>query len=84
MSSYKISENVAVSESGFLFMPNTGESFTVNETGQTILKLLKEGKNEEEIIREITDIFDVEPNRAQRDLDEFLIMLQNLNLVKKL
>ncbi len=84
MGDYKISENLAVSESGFLFMANTGESFTVNETGRLILKMLKEGKNEDEIIAEITNEFDVDTETAQRDFDEFLTMLKNLNLVEQL
>ncbi len=81
MGEYKISENLAVSESGFLFMANTGESFTVNETGRLILRMLKEGRSEEEIITAITDEYDVDAETAQRDFDEFLTLLRNMNLV---
>jgi len=58
MAQYKISGNLAVSENGFLFMPNTGESFTVNETGREIISLLKEGLSEEEIITRMTEKYD--------------------------
>ncbi len=81
MTQYKISENLALSDSGFLFKANTGESFTVNETGLLILKNLKEGKSEDEIIDLLTEEYDVEKEMAQRDFDEFLTLLKNLDLV---
>jgi len=84
MPEYKISENLAVSESGFLFMANSGESFTVNETGRFIIGSLKESKSEEEILNSLTQTFDIDYDTAQRDFDEFLTMLKNLNLVEKL
>jgi PqqD family protein of HPr-rel-A system len=83
MAQYKISGNLAVSENGFLFMPNTGESFTVNETGREIISLLKEGLSEEEIITRMTEKYDVDPETAQRDFDEFITMLRNLKLVEE-
>jgi len=84
MNSYKISSNLAVSENGFLFLPNTGESFTVNDTGRLIINLLRDGKDEEEIIKELLNNFEVDLETAQRDFDEFLTMLRNLNLVEEL
>ena len=36
----KLKKNIAVSETGFLFDPNTGESYNLNNTGQLIIKLL--------------------------------------------
>jgi len=77
----KVSENLAVSDSGFIFMANSGEVFTVNETGRFIIQKLKEEKNETEILEMLTDEFDVDTETAQRDFDEFLTMLKNLNLV---
>lgn len=81
MTQYKISENLALSDSGFLFKANTGESFTVNETGLLILKNLKEGKSEDEIIDLLTEEYEVEKEMAQRDFDEFLTLLKNFDLV---
>ncbi len=84
MSEYKISDNLAVSESGFLFMANSGESFTVNETGRFIINNLKENKSEEEILSLLTNEFDIDIDTAQRDFDEFLTLLRNLKLVEEL
>ncbi len=84
MSEYRISDNLAVSESGFLFMANSGESFTVNETGRFIINSLKENKSEEEILSSLTNEFDIDIETAQRDFDEFLTLLRNLKLVEEL
>ncbi len=84
MSEYRISDNLAVSESGFLFMANSGESFTVNETGKFIINNLKENKTEEEILSSLTNEFDIDIETAQRDFDEFLTLLSNLKLVEEL
>ena len=81
MTQYKISENLALSDSGFLFKADTGESFTVNEVGLFILKHLKEGKDDGAIIQLLTDEYEVEKETAQRDFDEFVTLLKNLNLV---
>ncbi len=83
MAQYKISENLALSESGFLFKANTGESFTANETGLFILKNLKEGKSEDEIINLLTEEYEVEKEMAQRDFDEFLTLIKNFDLVSQ-
>ncbi len=84
MSEYKIPETIAVSENGFMFIPNTGESFMVNKTGRFIINKLKEGKSDQEIIEMMIDEYDVDFETAQRDFDEFITMLSNLKLVEEL
>jgi PqqD family protein of HPr-rel-A system len=84
MSEYKVSESLAISDSGFLFMPSTGESFTVNETGILIITLLKKGATENEIIEELIKQYDIDRETAQRDFDEYITLLRNLKLIEKL
>jgi len=38
----KIRPNIAISENGFIFNPDTGESFTVNPIGREIIRISKE------------------------------------------
>ena len=45
----KIKRNIALSDSGFVFDPSTGDSFSTNPIGLEIIKSLKEGKTKEEI-----------------------------------
>lgn len=79
----KIKRNIAVSETGFLFDPQTGESFNLNKTGQMIFKFLAEQKDEDEIIKIISEQYDLDSNTFQRYLDEFKMILRQFNLTEK-
>ncbi|WP_293444794.1 HPr-rel-A system PqqD family peptide chaperone [Persephonella sp.] len=72
---------LAINEEGFVFDPLTGESFTVNQTGLLILKDLKEGKSQEEIIKDITENFEVSQEEAERDLIDFIEKLRSYRLI---
>jgi len=72
---------LAVNDEGFIFDPETGNSFTVNKTGLFIIKLLKEGKNEDEIVELLTKEFEVNEEEARRDLLDFIEQLKILGLV---
>ena len=76
----KIKKNVAVSDSGFLFNPLTGDSFSVNPIGQTIIKLFQEKKSDEEILNAILDAYRIDKNTAEKDLNDFKKMLTNYKL----
>ncbi len=79
----KIKKDIAVSETGFLFDPNTGESFNLNKTGKLIFKLLAEDKNKKEIEKTVLEKFEIEAHVFQRYMDEFLMMLRQFNLIEK-
>jgi len=78
----RLKRNIAVSESGFIFNPATGDSFSANPVGLRILELLKEGKGDSEIISTLTSEFNVEDHRMKQDLEDFLSMLQQLYLIE--
>ncbi len=63
---------LAISEEGFIFDPETGDTYTVNSTGLFILNLLKQGKSENEILEKLIEEFDVNEEEAKRDLLDFL------------
>jgi len=63
---------LAISEEGFIFDPETGDTYTVNFTGLFILNLLKQGKSENEILEKLIEEFDVNEEEAKRDLLDFL------------
>ncbi len=79
----KIRNNIAVSETGFVFDPNSGDSFTLNETGKQILTMLSEGKTEVEIKKYFIENFDVDTTTFENNFSEFLMMLQSLNLIEE-
>lgn len=78
----KLKENIAVSESGFLFDPNTGESFSVNSSGKRIMKLLSEKKTLQEIEETILSEFEISSEAFNRFMDDFAHTLRRFNLLE--
>ena len=72
---------LAVSESGFIFDPVTGHSYTANATGLKILELLKAGKDEDEIKNELMDEFDASEDEVTVDIQDFIENLKKYFLV---
>lgn len=79
----KLKKNIATSEAGFVFNPGTGDSFSVNQTGAEILALIKQEVSPEEIIRILTEKFEVEADSAEKDLDDFISQLYTFNLIER-
>ena len=77
----KIRKNIATSDSGFLFNPTTGDSYSVNPIGQEIIQLLQEEKSEDEIKDFITKNYMIDLTTVEKDLYDFLNMLQNNKLI---
>lgn len=76
--------DLAISDSGFVFDPYTGASFTVNATGLKVLEALKQGTTAREPLLELLrDGFDVRGEDVQRDVDEFVALLRRFGLVPR-
>ena len=72
---------LAISDSGFIFDPVTGHSYTANATGLKILELLKTGKSEDEIKAVIMDEFDASDDEVTVDIQDFVENLKKYFLV---
>ena len=70
-----LKKNIAISESGFVFNPTTGDSFSLNSVGTDILKLLKDGKSESEVKTTVRTWYDVDAETFDKDYYDFLKML---------
>lgn len=77
----KLLKNIALSETGFVFNPSTGDSFSVNPIGLCILKDLKEGLSEKDILGRITNEYNTPHETAEKDLYDFLRMISMFNLI---
>lgn len=78
----KLKKNIAVSETGFLFDPNTGESYNLNKTGQFIVKLLAEKMSEEQVMNAVMEKYEIEPIAYQRYMDDFSVMLKQFGIIE--
>lgn len=79
----KINQNLAISESGFLFNPSSGESFTVNPIGAEIINLFKEGLTPGEISLKFTNAYDVDKTTFEKDLHDFSDILKQHQLLEE-
>lgn len=77
-----LKKNIAISDSGFVFDPLSGNSFTTNPIGLLILQGLRAGKSEKEIAEQLFDSYDAEPSRVTKDLSDFMMVLERLKLTE--
>ena len=76
----KIKRNIALSDSGFVFDPSTGDSFSTNPIGLEIIKMLKEGKTPDEIKAAATKKYMTDDATFEKDYYDFVNMLAKLKL----
>lgn len=78
----QINKNIAISDSGFIFNPSSGDSFSSNAIGLEIIQHLKAEKSTEEIIKIITEKYSVESSTLEKDVQDFLQMLSTYQLIQ--
>jgi hypothetical protein len=64
-----------------LFDSETGRTFVLNETGATIWQLIENHKSYEEIVVEITSIFEIDKNTSTNEFELFLVELIEKGMV---
>ena len=78
----KVNKNIAISDSGLVFNPVNGESFSVNPIGVEIINRLKEGKSSGEINKEILDRYSVDKDTFEKDFHDFIEILDHHNIIE--
>jgi len=79
----RIKRNIAVSETGFVFDPTSGESYSINREGQEIMALLKEGKNPEQISEAMCAGYEIDPASFEKYFYDFIGMLRQFQLIEE-
>lgn len=77
----QIKKNIATSESGFIFNPGTGDSYSANPVAAEIITLLKEGVSAGEIKKTLLDKYDVDAPTLEKDWNDFVAQLREANLL---
>ncbi len=77
-----IKNDIAISDSGFVFAPGTGESFTVNPIGAEIIQMLKEEKSFEQIIEPMLEKYKTDATTVEKDVNDFISMLRHFSLIE--
>lgn len=79
----KIYHNIAISESGFIFNPISGDSFSTNSVGLEILKLLKENISKQELTNSLFERYAIDKSTVERDLEDFIMILEYHQLLEE-
>jgi hypothetical protein len=81
MSNSRTLADLAISDSGFVFDPLAGTTYSVNSTGLCVLQSLKEGLDPDAIARRLGERFEGPTQDLSRDVEEFVRLLRQHNLI---
>ena len=76
-----LKKNISISENGFLFDANTGDSYSLNETAADMLLLLQEGKDEAALKHDIQNKYNVDDLTFERNYFDLINLLRHMNLI---
>ncbi len=79
----RIRKNIAISDSGFLFNPTTGDSYSVNHVGQQIIQYLGEHQSKEEITNLMTAEYEIDAASFEKYFFDFISMLRQFELLEE-
>ena len=82
MTTVKLKKNIATSESGFIFNPATGDSFSGNAMASYVLLAMKNGESEAQIKQNILDGYEVSAEQLNRDWEDWILQLKEANLLE--
>ncbi|MBN2668372.1 MAG: PqqD family protein [Bacteroidales bacterium] len=77
----KVRSNLAVSEDGFVFDPKTGESYTVNEVGISVLQHLSRGTQIDALVDALEKEYDADRYTLEKTVGDFVQMMKEYNLL---
>jgi hypothetical protein len=72
---------LAISPTGFVFDPRSGATFTVNDTGRTIIEALRDGRGLDDTVTELSGAFDTGRSDLRRDVLEYVRVLRDQGLL---
>ncbi|MEI7595402.1 MAG: PqqD family protein [Bacteroidota bacterium] len=78
----KIRKNIALSDTGFVFNPTSGESFNVNPLGVEIITLMKEDKDFQEIKNTVLEKYEIDDITFEKDYTDFMSLLSQYDLLE--
>lgn len=73
--------SLALSETGFIFDPRTGHSYSANATGLAVLAAMKAGAEPDAIAARLREDFDGGA-AVEDDVEQFVELLRELGLVR--
>ena len=73
----KITEEIKISDNGFVFNSKTGDSFNLNPFGLELIKLIADEQDFDNIRNIMLDKYDVDDLTFEKDFYEFCALLKH-------
>ena len=73
----KITEEIKISDNGFVFNSKTGDSFNLNPFGLELIKQIAEERDFDSIRNGILERYDIDDLTFEKDFYEFCAMLKH-------
>lgn len=84
MRQFEVPGYAAVSDTGFVFLGNTGETFNMNEIAKEIYEMIHRNHNTDEIFTYILQNYEVDNQTFERDFEDYINRLLSFGLVKEI
>ncbi len=79
----KITEEIKISDNGFVFNSKTGDSFTLNPFGLELIKKIQEGKDFETFNKGLLEKYEVDDLTLEKDYYEFCALLKHHQIISQ-
>lgn len=77
----EITEEIKISDNGFVFNSRTGDSFNLNPFGLELIKQIAQNKDFESIRDEILEKYDIDDLTIEKDYYEFYTLLKHHQII---
>jgi len=84
MRQFEVPAYAAVSDTGFIFLGNSGETFNLNEIGKEIFDLIRLKRDTGEVFKEMLENYEVDRQTFERDFEDFINRLLSYGLIKEI
>jgi len=74
-------KNINIDDNNILFSPEIGNSYQLNEISKNIIKKIRIGENDEEIIKDISDEYNISKDDVYIDYMDFKTKLKVYGLL---
>jgi hypothetical protein len=79
----RLKKNIALSESGFVFDPSTGDSYSLNDEAQEIVRMMNENMSAGEITDFMVENYDIDRAGFEKYYFDFVGTLRQYRLIEE-
>lgn len=79
----KITEEIKISDNGFVFNSRTGDSFNLNPFGLELMKYIETENDFDQIKAQILEKYDIDDLSFEKDFYEFCALLKHHQIISQ-